>query len=56
MAIPKKIHYVWVGTAPIPKQDQKYIKQWQKLHPDYEIKRWTEKDIDLENIHLLKKQ
>lgn len=55
MAIPKKIHYVWVGTAPIPKQDQKYINDWKKLHPDFTIKRWTEKDIDLEKYSLVKK-
>ncbi len=55
MAIPKKIHYVWVGTAPIPEQDQKYIKQWQKLNPKYEIKRWTEKDIDLKKYPLVAK-
>ena len=55
MAIPKKIHYVWVGTAPIPEQDKKYIEHWKELHPDYEIKRWTEKDIDLEKYPLVKK-
>ena len=47
MGIPKKIHYVWVGDAPIPKEDQKFIKHWQELNPDYEVKRWSEKDIDI---------
>ena len=55
MAIPKKIHYVWVGSAPIPKQDQKNIAAWEKLNPDYEIKRWTEKDIDLKKYPLVAK-
>ena len=55
MAIPKKIHYIWVGTAPIPKQDKKYIEQWQKLHPDFEIRCWTEKDIDLDKYPLVAK-
>lgn len=55
MAIPKKIHYVWVGTAPIPEKDQKFIKGWKKLNPDFEIKRWTEKDIDLEKYPLVAK-
>lgn len=55
MAIPKKIHYVWVGTAPIPESDQKYIKDWHKLHPDFEIRHWTEKDIDLEKYPLVAK-
>ncbi len=55
MSIPKKIHYVWVGTAPIPEQDQKHIKQWQALNPDFKVKRWTEKDIDLKKYPLVKK-
>lgn len=55
MAIPKKIHYVWVGSAPILKQDQKFIKGWQRLNPDFEIKRWTEKDIDLKRFPLVEK-
>ena len=55
MAIPKKIHYVWVGTAPMPASDRKYIKQWQKLNPTYEIKCWTEKDIDLQKYPLVAK-
>ncbi len=55
MAIPKKIHYVWVGTAPIPQKDQKFIEGWKKLNPDFEIRRWTEKDIDLEKYPLVEK-
>ena len=55
MAIPKKIHYVWVGTAPIPENDQKYIEEWHKLNPDFEIRRWTENDIDLKKYPLVAK-
>ncbi len=55
MAIPKIIHYVWCGTAPIPEQDQKYIEGWQKLNPDFKIKRWSEKDIDLDKYPLVRK-
>ena len=55
MAIPKIIHYVWVGTAPIPEQDQKYIEGWKKLNPDFEIRHWSEKDIDLKKYPLVKK-
>lgn len=55
MAIPKKIHYVWVGDAPIPKKDQQFIKHWKELNPDFEVKRWSEKDIDMEKYPLVKK-
>ena len=39
MAIPKIIHYVWVGKAPLPEDDLRYIEGWQKLNPDFKIKR-----------------
>ncbi|MBR1939346.1 hypothetical protein IJ847_01270 [Candidatus Saccharibacteria bacterium] len=55
MPIPKKIHYVWLGDRPIPDRDQKFIKNWQKLNPDYEIRRWTEADIDLKKYPLVAK-
>ena len=55
MAIPKVIHYVWCGTADLPEQDKKYIEGWQKLNPDFKIKRWSEKDIDLKKYPLVKK-
>ena len=55
MAIPKVIHYVWVGSAPIPEQDLAYMKTWQEKNPDFEIRRWSEKDIDLKKYPLVKK-
>ena len=55
MAIPKIIHYVWCGTKSIPEQDQKFIDGWQKLNPDFKIKCWSEKDIDLKKYPLVKK-
>jgi Mannosyltransferase OCH1 and related enzymes len=55
MAIPKKMHYVWVGSMPIPKRDQEYIAGWQKLNPDFELRRWTEQDIDLQKYPLVAK-
>lgn len=48
MAIPKKIHYVWVGSNPLPADDQTYISGWQELNPEFTIRRWTEHDIDLD--------
>ena len=44
--IPKKIHYVWVGDqANIPNIELEWIEETKRLHPDYEIKMWTEKDV-----------
>ena len=55
MAIPKKIHYVWVGDKPIPEKDKKFIEGWKKLNPDYEIRHWTDKDINIEKYPLVAK-
>lgn len=45
-SIPKKIHYVWVG-GPVPENIQKNIKDWQKKMPDYQIKRWDERNCNV---------
>lgn len=55
MAIPKIIHYCWLGDKPLPENAKKCIRSWKKYCPDYEIRRWTEKDFDL-NINTYTKQ
>jgi mannosyltransferase OCH1-like enzyme len=48
MSIPKTIHYVWIGGKEnIPAKDQEYIAGWRKLNPDFRIRIWDEKAIDL---------
>ncbi|MCH9753979.1 MAG: hypothetical protein K0T99_03675, partial [Alphaproteobacteria bacterium] len=44
--IPKIIHQIWLGPKQIPKKHLEYSKEWQKLHPDWEYKLWTEKEIE----------
>lgn len=46
--IPKKIHTCWFGTNPIPSKHLQYIEGWRRLHPDYEIRIWT--DVDLPQL------
>ncbi|MDE5608210.1 MAG: glycosyl transferase [Muribaculaceae bacterium] len=46
--IPKIIHYAWFGGKPLPADAQKYIDQWHKLLPDYEIRRWDETNFPLD--------
>lgn len=55
MAIPKIIHYVWLGDNPLPEEDAKYIADWQRLNPDFEIRHWSEKDVDLTKYPLAQK-
>lgn len=40
--IPKIIHACWLGKAQMPIEHVQYIDGWKKLHPDYEIKIWTD--------------
>lgn len=46
LKIPKLIHYVWVGPNQ-PEHIQHYISTWEEQNPDFEIKRWSERDLDL---------
>ncbi len=46
--IPKKIHYVWVGGNPKPKDIKRCMKTWKKYLPDYEIKEWNEHNFDID--------
>lgn len=50
--IPKIIHYCWFGGAEIPLEYQKYIAEWQELHPEWEIKRWDELNFPLDNTYI----
>ena len=39
--IPKIIHYCWLSEDPFPEKIQACIASWQKILPDYQIKRWS---------------
>src|ERR1700730_3033568 len=41
--IPKIIHQIWLGS-PFPEKYNKYQASWQKLHPKWIYKLWTDKD------------
>ena len=40
--IPKLLHFIWLGECKIPSS----IYTWSENHKDWEIKIWTEKDIE----------
>lgn len=44
--IPKVIHQIWVGKKNIPPTCQRISRSWQKNHPDWEYKLWTDADIE----------
>lgn len=45
--IPKKIHYFWVGDAPLPEKNKLCIESWKRYCPDYEIIQWDESNYDI---------
>lgn len=55
MAIPKIIHYCWLGRNPKPESVLKCINSWKKYCPDYEIIEWNEDNLDISS-HLFSKQ
>jgi hypothetical protein len=48
--IPKKIHYCWFNDTPIPPNLRMCMDSWKEVLPDYEWKRWTLKDFDVNSL------
>lgn len=42
--IPHKIHLIWLGT-PMPDFSRQMVESWKAIHPDWEVKLWTDADI-----------
>lgn len=55
MAIPKKIHYVWMGGKEKPKEIKKCMKTWKKHLKDYEFIEWNEETFDINSSEFVKK-
>jgi mannosyltransferase OCH1-like enzyme len=47
--IPKKIHYCWLGNNPMSDLNKRCLDSWQRVMPEYRIKRWDETNIPLDN-------
>ncbi|MBP3920865.1 MAG: hypothetical protein J6D28_04795 [Bacilli bacterium] len=50
----KYIHYCWFGTKPLPRLAKKCIKSWKKYLPDYEIVKWSEENVDINECPFIK--
>jgi len=48
--IPKIIHQVWLGGS-FPEKYCAWAESWQKMHPDWEYKLWTDESILALEIH-----
>ena len=45
-AIPRILHYVWVGPSPVPAQVEAIVAQWRAVMPDYAVRSWRNEDLD----------
>ncbi len=46
LRIPRKIHQIWIGPRPVPEKFKWMIETWAQLHPGWEYKLWTNKDLE----------
>lgn len=57
-SIPKIIHQIWLGPLEIPQKSLAYRKSWQKIHPNWQYRLWTDEDVanwDFPNKDLFEK-
>lgn len=52
--IPKIIHYCWLSNDPFPESIQKCMDTWKHFLPDYQIKRWSTENFDINSVKLVK--
>lgn len=50
----KKLHYVWLGGKPLPKNVLSCISSWRKHMPDWEIIQWDESNFDIQKFRWVK--
>lgn len=50
----KYIHYCWFGDKPFPKLGQKCLESWKRYLPDYEIIKWSEENVNLNECPFIK--
>lgn len=42
--IPRKIHWIWLGTKPVPDDQRRWMNGWQDMHPEWQCRLWTDAD------------
>lgn len=50
----KYIHYCWFGPKQIPKLAKKCIESWKKFLPDFEIIKWSEENVNLDECPFIR--
>lgn len=52
--IPKVIHYCWFSEDSFPPKIAECIASWKRHMPDYQIKRWSAKNFDINAVKLVR--
>ncbi len=50
--IPKIIHHIWLGPKQVPSYFCQYKESWKKHHPDWELRFWTDKEVEALDFEL----
>ena len=45
MLIPRRLHRVWVGGAEMPARFVEFGRAFERLHPHWEMRLWTDADL-----------
>jgi mannosyltransferase OCH1-like enzyme len=43
--IPRVLHRIWLGPAPLPEEHQAFGASWTRHHPDWEQRLWRDEDL-----------
>ena len=43
--IPRVLHQIWVGSKPMPDEQRDFVAGWQRRHPTWEHRLWTDADL-----------
>lgn len=52
--IPKIIHYCWLSNEPFPNLIRTCMDSWKRYLPDYEFKRWSLENFDINSVLFVK--
>jgi hypothetical protein len=54
--IPPILHQIWLGSSPLPPAAQRWQEGVRRLHPHWDYRLWTDRDlVNLPGAHLLKR-
>ncbi len=52
-SIPRVLHFVWIGSDPLPTEIEERFESWRAVHPSWDLRVWREPEPDFRNNALL---